>query len=66
MKSIKVKLDEPFQITVVDESGNEYFSDEYEFDSSTLITHERGGSAELNINPIALRGLKKTKYDLRE
>lgn len=59
MKSIEVKLDEPFIITVVDDSGKQYFSDEYAFDPTTVITHERGGSAQLQINPFIWRGLKK-------
>ncbi len=58
MKELKVKLDEPFKIIVTDEAGIEYFEDQYEFDSTTLITHERGAKAELWINPFTKRGLK--------
>ncbi len=66
MKEIKVKLDEPFKIIVTDEAGIEYFQDQYQFDSTTLVTHERGGNAELFINPIVQRGLKRKEIDLAE
>ncbi len=66
MKEIKVKLDEPFKIIVTDETGIEYFQDQYEFDSTTLMTFERGGSAELSTNPFTHKGLKKIKHDLRK
>ncbi len=55
MKELKVKLDEPFKIIVTDSDGIEYFSDEYSFDPNTLITHDRGGSAELSINPFVCK-----------
>ena len=66
VKEIKVKLDEPFKIIVTDSDGIEYFQDQYEFDSTTLMTFERGGSAELWINPFTKRGLKKIQIDLVE
>ena len=66
MQKIKVKLDEPFQIIVVDDSGNECFYDEYSFDPATLVTWERGGRAELmilsNEQLLKNRGLKKVKH----
>ena len=62
MKEIKVKLDEPFRITVID-NGIEYFSDQYEFDSTTLIITERRSSAELRISPTINKALKKIQVN---
>ena len=62
MNEIKVKLDEPFRITVID-NGIEYFSDQYEFDSTTLIITERRSSAELRISPTINKALKKIQVN---